>query len=93
MTGAGGVTVVQATSALASISPQTTQLSLVAAVDCLGPLEAFSLCELDLFQGAHMLGITPRIVPLVQHPHPDQGRHGMRQHPHGQASDGRHERR
>jgi len=88
VTGATGVTVVQAPSVLASSSPQTPQLSLVLPVDRLSPFEAFTLCELNLFQGPHMLGITLRLVPLVQQPHPGQGRHGVCQHPHGQASDG-----
>ena len=88
MTGAGGVAVAQAASVLASSSPQTAQLSLVAAVDRLSPPEAFTLRELDLHQGSHMLGITPHLVPLMQHPHPGQRCQTVRQHPHGQASDG-----
>lgn len=83
----------QAASVLASSSPQTTQLSLVAAVDCLGALDAFTLGQPDLLEGSHMLGITPRLVPLVQQPHPGQGRQAVCQHPHGQASGGRRERR
>lgn len=93
MTGAGGIAVVQAASVLASSSPQTAQLSLVPPVDRLGPLETFSLRELNLLEGSRMLGIILRLVPLVQHPHPGQGRHGVCQHPHGQASGGRRERR
>ena len=88
MTGAGGVAVVQAASVLASISPQTTKLSLVLPVDRLSPLEPSLFGQSDLLQGSHMLGITPRLVPLVQRPHPGQRRHGVCQHPHGQASDG-----
>ena len=83
----------QAASVLASSSPQTTQLSLVAAVDCLSSLEAFTFRELDLLEGSHMLGITLRLVPLVKHPHSGQGRQTVRQHPHGQAPDGRREPR
>lgn len=83
MTGAGGVTVAQAASVLASSSPQTAQLSLMLPVDRLSPLEALSLRELDLLERSHMLGITPRLVPLVQQPHPGQGRHGVCQYPHG----------
>lgn len=86
MTGTAGVAVVQAASVLASSSPQTTQLSLIASVDCLGPLKARLLSQTDLLQGSHMLGITLRLVPLVQNPHPGQRRHGVCQHPHGQAS-------
>lgn len=93
MTSAGGVTVVQATSVPASSSPQTAQLSLVAAVDRLSPLEASLFGEVNLLEGSHMLGITLRLVPLMQHPHPGQRRQTVRQHPHGQASDGRRERR
>lgn len=93
MTGAGGVAVAQAASVLASSSPQTTQLSLVAAVDRLSPFEACLLSQADLLEGPHMLGITPRLVPLMQHPHPGQGRQTVCQHPHGQASDGRREPR
>lgn len=78
----------QAASALASSSPQTTQLSLVAAVDCLGPLEAGLFGEANLLQCSHMLGITLRLVPLVQRQHPDQRRQTVRQHPHGKASGG-----
>lgn len=73
----------QAASVLASSSPQTPQLSLVAAVDCLGPLEAGLFGEANLLEGTHMLGITLRLVPLMQHPHPGQGRQTVRQHPHG----------
>lgn len=83
----------QAASVLASSSPQTAQLSLVAAVDRLDPLEDGLFGEANLLEGAHMLGITLRFVPLMQHPHPRQRRHGVRQRPHGQASDGRRERR
>lgn len=83
----------QAASVLASSSPQTTQLSLVAAVDCLCPLVTFSLRELNLLEGSHMLGITPCRVPLVQHPHPGQRRQAVCQRPHGQASGGRREPR
>lgn len=88
MTGATGVAVLQAASVLASSSPQTPQLSLVAAVDRLSPLEAGLFGEANLFEGSHMLGITPRFVPLMQHPHPGHGRQTVRQHPHGQAFDG-----
>lgn len=73
----------QAASVLASSSPQTPKLSLVAAVDRLSPLETCLLSQADLLQRSHMLGITLRLVPLVQQPHPGQGRHGVRQHPHG----------
>lgn len=83
----------QAASVLASSSPQTTQLSLVAAVNRLGPLDAGLFGEANLLEGSHMLGITLRLVPLVKHPHPSQGRQAVCQHPHGQASDGRRERR
>lgn len=86
MTGATGVTVVQAASVLASISPQATELGLILPVNRLCSLESFALGFGDLFQSAHMLGITLRLVPLVQRPHPDQRRHGVCQHPHGQAS-------
>lgn len=88
MTGAGGVAVAQAASVLASSSPQTTQLSLVLPVDRLGPFETLSLRELDLLQCSHMLGITLRLVPLVQRQHPDQRRQTVRQHPRGKASGG-----
>lgn len=88
MTGAGGVTVVQAASVLASSSPQTTQLSLILPVDRLSSLEPSLFSQPDLLQGPHMLGITFRLVPLVQHPHPGQRRHGVCQRPHGQAPDG-----
>ena len=83
----------QAASVLASSSPEPTQLSLVAAVDRLSPLEAGLLSQADLLEGPHMLGITPPLVPLVQHPHPGQDRQAVRQRPHGQASDGRREPR
>lgn len=83
----------QAASMFASSSPEPTQLSLVAAVDRLSPLEAGLLSQPDLLQGSRMLGITPRLVPLVQHPHPGQGRQAVRQRPHGQASDGQREPR
>lgn len=75
MTGAGGVAVVQAASALASSSPQTPQLSLILPVDRLGALEPFTLGFGDLLQGAHMLSLTLRLVPLVQNPHPGQRRY------------------
>lgn len=88
MTGAGGVTVVQAASVLASSSPQTTQLSLILPVDRLSPLEACLLSQANLLESPYMLGITPRLVPLVQQPHPGQGRQAVCQHPHGQAPDG-----
>ena len=88
MTGAGGVTVVQAASALASSSPKPTQLSLVATVDRLGPLDTCLFGQADLLQGSHILGITLRLVPLVKHPHSDQGRQTVCQHPHGKASGG-----
>lgn len=93
MTGAGGVTVVQAASVLASSSPKPTQLSLMLPVDRLSPFEACLFRQADLLQGSHMLGITLRLVPLVKHPHPGQGRQAVRQHPHGQASGGRREPR
>lgn len=76
----------QAASVLASSSPQTAQLSLVLPVDRLGALEARLLSQTDMLQCSHMLGITPRFVPLVQNPHPGQRRHDVCQHPHGQAS-------
>ncbi len=78
----------QAASVLASSSAKTTKLSLVAAVDRLGPLEASLFDEANLLEGSHMLGITLRLVPLVQQPHPGQGRQTVRQHPYGQAPDG-----
>lgn len=78
----------QAASVLASSSPQAPQLSLMAAVDCLSPLEPGLFSQADLLQGSHVLGITPHLVPLVQHPHPGQGRQAVCQHPRGQASDG-----
>ena len=83
----------QAASVLASSSPKPTQLSLVAAVDCLSPFEACLFGQPDLLQCSHMLGITLRLVPLVKQPHPSQRRQTVRQHPHGQASDGRCEPR
>lgn len=93
MTGAGGVTVVQAASVLASSSPKPTQLSLVAAVDCLGAPDAGLFDQSNLLQRSHMLGITLRLVPLMQYQHPGQRRQTVRQHPHGQASGGRREPR
>lgn len=73
----------QAASVLASSSPQTAQLSLILPVDRLSPLEAGLFGETNLLEGSHMLGITPRLVPLVQQPHPGQGRQTVCQHPHG----------
>lgn len=87
MTGAGGVTVAQLASVLASISTQPTELGPVLPVDRLCSLEAFTLGLGDLLQCPHMLGLTLRLVPLVQHPHPDQRRGGVCQHPRGQAPD------
>ena len=78
----------QAASVLASSSPEPTQLSLVATVDRLSPLEAGLLGLADLLKSPHMLGITPHLVPLVQHPHPGQSGCPVCQSPQGQASDG-----
>lgn len=83
----------QAASVPASSSPQTAQLSLVAAVDRLSSLKAGLFRQANLLEGSHMLGITLRLVPLVQQPHPGQRRQAVCQHPHGQASGGRRERR
>lgn len=65
MTGAGGIAVVHAASVLASSSPEPPKLSLVAAIDRLSPLDASLFSQPDLLQGAHVLGITPHLVPLV----------------------------
>ena len=78
----------QAASVLSSSSTKTAKLSLVAAVDRLGAPDAGLLSQADLLQGPNMLGITLRLVPLVQQPHPGQGRQAVCQHPHGQAPDG-----
>ena len=86
VTGAGGVTVVQAASVLASSSPQATQLGLILPVDRLSLSEPLTLGLGDLFQGPDVLSITLRLVPLVQNQHPGQGCHGVCQRPRGQAS-------
>nr|DAR60749.1 MAG TPA: hypothetical protein [Caudoviricetes sp.] len=86
VTGATGVVVVQAPSVTASISTQAADLSLILAVDLLCALDTRPLCLGDLFQCPDVLGITLRLVPLVQRQHPQRRRHGVCQHPHGQAS-------
>lgn len=93
MTGAGGVTVAQAASVLASSSPQAPKLSLVAVVDRLSPLEAGLLGQADLLERSRVLGITPHLVPLVCQTHPGQQRQTVCQKPRGQASGGRREPR
>lgn len=69
----------QAASVLGSISPKATKLSLVPPVDLLGLSEPFPLGLGDLFQSSHMLGITPRLVPLMNLPRPQCCRHHVRQ--------------
>lgn len=88
MTGATGVAVVQATSVLASISPQTTELGPILPVDLLCTLQSCALSPGDLLQRPDVLGITLRLVPLVYCQHPQDCRHPVGQRPHGQASGG-----
>ena len=88
MTGAGGVTVVQAASVPASISPKATKLLLVLLVDRLCPPQSFTLSLGDLLQCSHMLRLTRPLVPLMHQMHPQNRRRHVRQRQHGQAPDG-----